>query len=280
MQRKTHTIVLIHGLWMSPRCWDQFRALYEAHGYRVLAPAWPCMHGEVEEIRREPNALANVGLAEVAAHYEAIVRELPEPPILIGHSMGGLIVQILLNRGLGVAGVAIDSATPAGIYRLPWSVIKSGLPALGNPLNFRRAVSLTFEQFRYAFANAMSEGDARTAYERYAVPGPARPVFEVAASNFNPWAPNRVNFAANRAPLLIVGGEKDHLVPAVLNRTNARLYRRSPALTEYREFPGRCHLLIAQEGWEQIAEFALHWAEEAIDYAAADSQAREPLALN
>jgi len=247
---------------MTPRSWENFRSFYQVRGNHVLAPAWPRMADDVAEVRGNPAPLAGLGLREVADHYEKIIRALPEPPILIGHSMGGLIVQLLLSRGLGCVGVAIDSATPAGIYRLPWSVIKSGQPVLSNPLNFWRTVALTFDQFRYAFAHVMPEHEARVAYENYAVPGPGRPIFEVALGNFNPWAPNRVNFRAEpRAPLLLIAGEKDHLVPAGLNRTNYHLYRHSTAVTEFVEFSGRSHLIVAQEGWREVAEYALTWAQ-------------------
>jgi pimeloyl-ACP methyl ester carboxylesterase len=265
MYDKKTTIVLIHGLWMSPHCWNQFKTRYEAQGYRVIAPAWPRMRGTVEELRADPSPLAGLGLREVADHYDQIVRGLDAPPILIGHSMGGLIVQLLLNRGLGSAGVAIDSATPAGIYQLPWSVIRSGMPVLKNPLNFGRTVALTFEEFRYAFAHVMPEAAARAAYEQDAVPGPGRPLFEVASGNFNPWAPNRLDYArSDRAPLLLIAGAEDRLVPAKLNRINARRYRRSPAVTDYKEFPNRSHLIIGQAGWEEVSDFALTWSQEAL----------------
>jgi pimeloyl-ACP methyl ester carboxylesterase len=175
------------------------------------------------------------------------------------------VVQLLLDRGLGRAAVAIDSATPKGVYPLPWSVLRSGWPVLGNPLNYRRTVALTFEQFQYAFANIMPDHETRIAYERYAVPGPGRPLFQIASGNFNPRAANRINFRnPNRAPLLLIGGNRDHVVPARLNRINFRLYRHSPAVTGYREFTHRSHFIIGQTGWREVAEFALTWVEEAV----------------
>jgi pimeloyl-ACP methyl ester carboxylesterase len=207
--------------------------------------------------------LAGLGLREIVDHYAGIILTLPHPPILIGHSIGGLIVQLLLDRGLGRAGVAIDSATPKGVYSLPWSVLRSGWPVLKNPLNYGRTVALTFEQFRYAFSNVMPEDEARVAYERYAVPGPGRPLFQIATGNFNPWAQNRINYrTADRAPLLLIGGGEDHVVPAKLNRINFRLYRHSNALTDYKEFSHRSHLIIAERGWREVAEFALTWLQE------------------
>ncbi len=263
MQDKTKTIVLIHGLWMTPRSWESFRSYYESRGFHVLAPAWPRMTGEVEDLRRDPSALAGLGLQEIVDHYAGIIRALPQPPVLIGHSIGGLVVQLLIDRGLGRAGVAIDSATPKGVYPLPWSVLRSGWPVLGNPLNYGRTVALTFGQFQYAFANITPEREARIAYERYAVPGPGRPLFQIASGNFNPWAANRINFRnPDRAPLLLIGGSEDHVVPARLSRINFRLYRHSSAQTGYREFH-RSHLVLGQAGWREVAEFALTWAEEA-----------------
>jgi pimeloyl-ACP methyl ester carboxylesterase len=264
MRTETRTIVLIHGLWMTPRSWDLFRRRYEAQGFRVLAPAWPRMHGTVEDLRRDPAPLAGLGLREIADHYAERIRELETPPILIGHSMGGLIVQMLLGRGHGSAGVAIDSATPKGIYRLPWSVLKSGSPVLANPLNYWRIVGLSFKQFRYAFAHTMPEREARRAYELDAVPGPGRPLFEVALGNFSFRAANAVDFERNdRAPLLLIGGADDHLVPSALNLINYQLYRRSTATTVFKEFPHRSHLIVAQPGWEEVADYALTWAEAA-----------------
>ena len=261
MNQATKTIVLIHGLWMTPRSWDLFREFYEMQGYRVFTPAWPRLHGEVEEVRRNPSALAGLGITEVVDHYEKFIRALDEPPILIGHSFGGLIVQILLDRGLGAAGVAIDSATPKGIWKLPLSAIKSVSPVLSNPLNYRRVVALSFKQFKYAFANTMSVTEARSVYDRSVIPGSGRPIFQVALANFNPWAATRVNYRNHhRSPLLLIGGAMDRLVPAVQNRSNYQKYAHSNAITDYKEFPYRSHLIIAQEGWQEIAEYALSWA--------------------
>ena len=261
MNPTPNTIVLIHGLWMTPCGWQLFRDFYEARGFRVLAPPWPRLHAQVGEVRRDPSALAGLGVQEIAEHYAAVVRTLPEPPILIGHSFGGLIVQMLLDRGLGAAGVALDGTVPKGILTLPLSVLRATSLVLGNPFNYWRTVMLTFEQFRYAFANTMDEAAARAAYERHAIPGPGRPIFQAAFANFVPNAATTVNRRnRSRPPLLLVSGSEDHLVPAVLNRTNYRLYAGSGAVTDYREFAGRSHLLIAQEGWQEVAEFALDWA--------------------
>ena len=174
--KKPNTVVLIHGLWMTPRCWDPFAQYFQRIGYKVHRPAWPRLDGEPENMRKSPEELAGLGVLEIADHYEKFVRSLPEPPILIGHSFGGLIVQILLDRGLGVAGVAVDATAPKGVYRLPFAQLRAASPVLSNPLNYRRTVMLTLDQFRYAFANTMSEAAARQAYDRDAIPGPGRPI--------------------------------------------------------------------------------------------------------
>jgi pimeloyl-ACP methyl ester carboxylesterase len=259
---KSNTIVLIHGLWLTPRSWELFSGLYEKRGCRVLAPAWPRMKGEVEEIRRDPSALAGLGVVEIADHYEEVLRGLGEPPILMGHSFGGLIVQILLDRGLGRAGVAIDSAAPKGVFRLPFSAIRAASPVLSNPASYWGTVALTFAQFRYGFANAMTEETARAAYERYAIPGPGRPIFQAATANLHAAAATKVNYLNHdRAPLLLIAGSEDHQAPASMNRSNYRKYSRSRALTELRELAGRSHLIIAQEGWQEVAEYALTWTQ-------------------
>ena len=262
MNSEPKAIVLIHGLWLTPRSWEHFVRFYQTHGYDVLTPAWPGMAGEVEEVRRDPYALAGIGIKEIINHYDRFVRTLREPPILIGHSFGGLVVQMLLDRGLGAVGVAIDSAPPRGVLRLPWSAIRASVPVLFNPANVQRTVALTSTQFRYGFANTMSEKEARTAYERYAVPGPGRPVFQTAFANLIPWAQaTKVNYTnADRAPLLLIAGSEDHQVPAAVVRDNYNKYARSNALTDYKEFTGRSHLLIAQEGWQEVAAYALSWA--------------------
>ena len=259
--KKPNTVVLIHGLWMTPRCWDPFAQYFQRIGYKVHRPAWPRLHGEPENMRKSPEALAGLGVLEIADHYEKFVRSLPEPPILIGHSFGGLIVEILLARGLGVAGVAIDATAPKGIYRLPFAQLRAASPVLSNPLNYRRTVMLTLDQFRYAFANTMSEAAARQAYDRDAIPGPGRPLFQAAFANFLPNAATKVDYRnGKRAPLLLIGGAQDHTVPASVCRSAFRKYRSARAVTEYKEFPDRCHLLITQDGWEEVADYAITWA--------------------
>ena len=262
MTPKTNTVVLIHGAWMTPRSWQNFRDFYEQHGYRVLAPPWARLKGEVEAIRNDPSPLAGLGIAEIVNGYEQAIRLLDEPPIIIGHSFGGLFVQMLLDRGLGAAGIAIDAAAPKGVLRLPFSQIRALSPVLLNPANVRRAVPLSFQQFRYAFANTMSESDARDAFQLNAIPAPGRIVFQAGLANLNPRAVTRVNYRNDRrAPLLLIAGSEDHIVPASVGQATFRKYRRSTATTDFVEFPGRCHLIVAQTGWEEVAEYALSWGQ-------------------
>ncbi len=263
--KKDTTIVLIHGLWLTPRSWESFASFYEGRGYKVLRPAWPRMQGEVEEIRYDPSALAGLGVLEIADHYEKSIRELDTPTILMGHSFGGLIVQILLDRGLGKAGVAIDPAPPRGVFRLPLSALKAAGGVLSNPLNYRRVPPFTFEQFRFAFGNNVSKEEARAVYDRYVIPGPGRPVFEVATANLNPYAATRVDYNnRRRPPLLLIAGSEDNQVPASVVRENFRRYAGSASKTEFQEFPGRSHLIAIQDGWQEVAEYAITWAETAI----------------
>lgn len=256
------TIVLIHGLWVNPRSWEGWKHHYESRGYEVIAPAWPGLDREVEDLRRDPTGIAGVGLREVVDHYERIIRGLERPPIIMGHSFGGTVVQILLDRGLGSAGVAIDSAAVKGVLPLPLSTLRSAWPVLGNPANRNKAVPLTAKQFHYAITNTLSESESAAHYERYAVPGSARVLFQGAFANFNPKAATRINFRnRRRAPLLFIAGEVDHIVPPKVNKANWRLYRKSPAVTDYQEFSGRSHFIIGQDGWQDVADYALDWAQ-------------------
>jgi pimeloyl-ACP methyl ester carboxylesterase len=262
MQRDFKTIVLIHGLWMTPTSLDLFKHYYEERGYNVFAPAWPRLQGNVEAIRNDPSKLAGLGILEIVDHYYKFISCMDDAPLLIGHSFGGLIAEMLLDRGQGIAGVAIDATAPKGVWRLPLSVIKSASPVLTNPFNYKRTVMLTFEQFSYAFASTMPEAEARTVYDREVIPGPGRPIFQAAFANFCPDAAASIDFRnATRAPLLIVAGQCDHLVPVALNQTTFKKYRQSTASTDYVEFANRSHLIIAQNGWQEVAEYAISWAE-------------------
>ena len=255
------TIVLIHGLWMTPLSWEHWVERFRARGFEVLAPAWPGLDGEVQQIRDDPSTMESLGIEEIIEHYAVIVRELDSPPIIMGHSFGGAFTEVLLDRGLGAAGVAIDAAAVRGVARLSYSTLRSTFPVLKNPVNERRAVGLTFAEFRYAFANTMSRAEARAAFDRYAVPGPGRVLFQGAFANFNLHAATKVDFHNDkRAPLLLIAGGADHVVPPSVDRATARRFSHSQAITEYREFPGRCHFTVGQEGWEQVADCALDWA--------------------
>ncbi|MGQ4388425.1 alpha/beta hydrolase [Streptomyces sp. SAS_270] len=255
------TVVLIHGLWMTPRSWEKWIDHYQAQGHRVIAPAWPGLDAEVEEIRRDPSRIAGVGLGEVIARYEEVIRSLDEQPVIIGHSFGGAVTQVLLDRGLGRAGVAIDSAPVKGVLPQPYSTVKSVRPVIGNPANKNKAIALTPKQFHYSFTNTLSEKDSAAVYERYQVAGSARVLFQGAFANFNPRAATKVDFRnERRAPLLFIAGGADHIVPAKVNKANWRLYRKSPAVTDYQEFPGRSHFTLGQDGWEEVADYALSWA--------------------
>ena len=255
------TIVLIHGLWMTALCWEHWTEHYAARGYKVVARAWPGLEGDIEALRRDPSPIATLGVTEIVDHYERIIRDLDSPPIIIGHSFGALMTQILLDRGFGAAGVGISTAPIKGILFLPFSTIKSSLPALRNPLNIHRAVPLTPDQFHYAFTNTLSEEESRRAYERYAVPGPDHVLFQAALANFNPHAPTTVNVHNNdRAPLLLVAGEQDHVAPPAVVEATVKLYRRSTAVTDYKVFARRSHFILGQEGWQEVADYVLDWA--------------------
>jgi pimeloyl-ACP methyl ester carboxylesterase len=259
----TDTVVLIHGLWMTPLSWEHWIDRFRGRGFRVLAPAWPGMDIDIEQLRADPSPIAHLGIEEIVDHYDAIIRGMAEPPIIMGHSFGGAVTEVLLDRGLGIAGVAIDAAPVKGVARLPFAQLKSSFPVLKNPANNHRAVPLTPSEFHYAFTNTLSDEDSQRVYERYAVPGPGRVLFQAAFANFNPHAPTRVDFDnGDRAPLLLIGGGSDHTVPASVDRSTAKHYRNSPAVTEYKEFPGRSHFTLGQDGWEDVADYALDWAVE------------------
>jgi pimeloyl-ACP methyl ester carboxylesterase len=256
------TIVLIHGLWMTSRSWEGWAARYREAGYAVVDAAWPGMDADVEALRRDPAPIARLGIPEIVDHYESIIRALDAPPIIMGHSFGGAFTQVLLDRGLGAAGIAIDSAAVKGVMRLPWSTLRTGWPILRNPLNRRRAVSIDVKQFQYRFTNHLSVEQSAPIHARYCVPGVGRVLFQGALANLQPHSPTKVDFRNEaRAPLLFIAGGIDHVSPPVINRSNVRKYRRSLAVTEYKEFEGRSHFMVGQDGWEEVADFALEWAE-------------------
>jgi pimeloyl-ACP methyl ester carboxylesterase len=246
---------------MTSLCWEHWVERYQRLGHTVIAQSWPGLDGDIAALRRDPSGLDHVGIAEIVESYAARIRGLDRKPIIIGHSFGALITQVLLDEGFGSAGVSIDSAPIKGVYRLPLSALKSSLPGLKNPANRHRAVALTPEEFHYAFTNTLSEAESLAAYERYAVPGPGRPLFQAAFANFNPHAASKIDFHNDhRAPLLVIAGGADHVSPPTINRTIAKLQHRSKSITAYKEFAGRSHFILGQPGWEEVADFALAWA--------------------
>jgi len=258
------TIVLIHGLWMTPRSWEGWIDRYQKAGYKVLAPSWPGLEGEVEAIRKDPSVLRGMRLKTVVDHYDRIIRKLDTQPIIMGHSFGGLITQMLVDRGLGAAAVLINSAQPAGVPVLPFVTIRSTFPILGNPFSFNSATALSPKQFNYAFANELNEVESKKVSDRYQIPAANRILWTAALALLNPNGASKVNFRnANRAPILFIAGGNDHLAPKAINKANLRKYvQGSNAVADYREFPGRTHNVVGQKGWEEIADFALQWANE------------------
>ena len=258
------TIVLIHGLWLTPRSWEGWIDRYQKAGYKVIAPSWPGLEGEVEAIRKDPSALKGLKLNTVVDHYDRIIRKLDTQPILMGHSFGGLIVQQLVDRGLGAAAVLIDSAQPAGIPVLPFATIRATFPILGNPFSFNATTSLSPKQFNFAFTNELNAVESRKVYDRYQIPAANRILWDAALALLNPNGSSKVNFRnANRAPILFIAGGNDHLAPKAINRANLRKYvQGSNAVTDYREFPNRTHHTVGQKGWEEVADFAVQWAAE------------------
>jgi pimeloyl-ACP methyl ester carboxylesterase len=231
---------------------------FNQQGYETINPGWPGDAATVAECRNNPQAIANRGITEIADSYAAIIKTLAEPPILIGHSFGGLLTQVLLGRGIAAAGIAIDPAPIKGVWQLPFSALKASFPVLGNPFNLKKAISLTFEQFRYGFANAIPEEEARVLYDRWTIPAPARPLFQAATASFA-GSETKVNTNnTTRGPLLITGGEKDHIAPPVLGKASLKKYNGS-VVTAFQLFEGRGHSLIADHGWKEVAEYSLGW---------------------
>ncbi len=254
------TIVLIHGLWMTPHSYDNVKARYEERGFKVLAPPWPGMEGSVEELNRNPAPIAAQDVAKILEHYERIIRMLDKPPIIMGHSFGGAFTQVLLDRGLGAAGVGFAAGTVRGVLDLPISTLKSASSLLVNPVQRHKAVPLSLKGFQYAFTNNLSVPASEGLYKAFCVPGSRNVLFTGANANLNPFTPLKVNFKReNRAPLLFCANGDDHVVPASVNKHNAAKYQ-AKSVTGFKEFPGRNHLALGMEGWEEIADFALDWA--------------------
>jgi alpha-beta hydrolase superfamily lysophospholipase len=253
-------LMLIHGAWLSSNSWDTFAEYFENRGFAVSAPEWPRKQGDVENLRKDANEIEGLGLTEIVDHYASEIQALDEPPVLIGHSYGGLIVELLLDRGLGRAGVAMSPAPPKGILVLPFSTLKAAAPALAHPSKWHGVVTLTPEEFTYGFVNTFSPEDASAAYEKYAVPETGQIFYEAGLANFHLHPPTELHFKnGDRAPLLIVGAEKDHTVPASVSHKQYKKYEKSDAQTDYVEYPGRPHLMMVAEGWEEIAAGIESW---------------------
>ncbi len=259
-------LVLIHGAWLSASSWENFANYFEQRGFAVSAPEWPRKHGDVEELRADGDELAGLGVDEIVDHYETLIRALGRPPVLIGHSFGGLIVELLLDRGLGRAGVALSPAPPKGILVLPFSSLKAAAPALAHPSKWHGVVTLTPEEFTYGFVNTFTPASAAAAYERYAVPETGQVFYEAGFANFRMNPPTEVGFDnGERAPLLIVGATEDNTIPASLAEKQFKKYERSSARTDYLEFEGRPHLLMAAEGWDEVAASIDRWLDGVLD---------------
>jgi pimeloyl-ACP methyl ester carboxylesterase len=251
-------VVFVHGLWLLPSSWDRWAAVFEGAGYTALTPGWPDDPETVDEANANPELFAHKTVGQVADHFDTVIRGLNKKPAIIGHSFGGLLVQILAGRGLASATVAIDPAPFRGVLPLPFSALKSAWPVLGNPANRNRAIPLTFEQFRFGFANAVSEEEARELYETFAVPGSGVPLFQAATANLNPWTEAKVDTEnPDRGPLLILSGEKDNTVPWAIADASFKLQQRNEGVTEIIEMPNRGHALTVDSGWREVADTSL-----------------------
>jgi non-heme chloroperoxidase len=251
-------VVFIHGLWLLPSSWDRWAALFEEAGYVALTPGWPDDPDSVADANANPEVFANKSIGQVADHFSDVIKRLDRKPAVIGHSFGGLLTQIIAGRGLSAASVAIDPAPFRGVLPLPISSLRASKPVLSNPLNRHRAVPLTYEQFRYAFANAVTEDEARALYEEFAVPAPGEPLFQAAAANLNPWTEAKVDTEnPERGPLLLISGEKDHTVPWAVTNGAFKSQQKNTAVTEIVEIPDRGHALTIDSGWREVAPKAL-----------------------
>jgi pimeloyl-ACP methyl ester carboxylesterase len=253
-------VVFIHGLWLHATSWESWAELFSAAGYDPIAPGWPGDSDTVEASRANPDSIADHGIDDVTRHYQAIIDTLPARPILIGHSFGGMIAEKLLGLDYGAAAIGIDAAQIKGVLPLPLSALHSTLPVFKNPANKHKAVSLTAEQFRYSFGNAVSEEESDALYERWAIPAPGKPLFEAAVANFSLHSPAKVNTDnEGRGPLLLIMGGQDHTVPEAITKATVKQYRHSSAVTELEEFSDRGHSLTIDSGWREVADLCLAW---------------------
>ncbi|MEU5084925.1 MULTISPECIES: alpha/beta hydrolase [Streptomyces] len=266
-------VVFVHGLWLLPTSWERWAGVFDAAGFVPVMPGWPDDPETVEEANAHPEVFAGKSVGQVADHFCDLVRKLDRTPVVVGHSFGGLITQIIAGRGLSRASVAIDPAPFRGVLPLPLSSLRAASAVLGNPANYHRAVPLTYEQFRYSFANAVSEAEARELYETFAVPAPGEPLFQAAAANVNPWTEVKVDTVnPDRGPLLILSGEKDNTVPwAIAHASYKKQVRNGSAVTEILEIPGRGHALTIDSGWREVADTALAFLNRHVDPTAGDA---------
>jgi len=251
-------VVFVHGLWLLPSSWDRWVTLFEEAGYVALTPGWPDDPQTVAEAKAHPEVFAGKGIGDIADYEESIIRKLDRKPVVIGHSFGGLLTEILAGRGLATASVAISPAPFRGVLPLPISALRAASVALRNPANWNRAVPLTYEQFRYSFANAVGEDEAKELYLGYSVPGPGEPLFQAAAANLNPWSEAKVNTKnPERGPMLIISADSDHTVPWAIANASYKLEKRNEGVTEIVKMEGRGHALVIDKGWREVAETAL-----------------------
>ena len=251
-------VVFVHGLWLLPSSWDRWAAVFEEAGYTALTPGWPDDPDNVEEANEHPEVFAHKTVGQVADHFADVIGQLEKKPAVIGHSFGGLLTQMIAGRGLSAASVAIDPAPFRGVLPLPISALKSAAPVLGNPANRARAVPLTYEQFRFGFANAVSEDEAKELYKTFAVPASGAPLFQAATANLNPWTEAKVDSKnPERGPLLIISGEKDNTVPWAIANASYKKQQRNQSVTEIVEMPNRGHALVVDSGWREVADTAL-----------------------
>src|SRR4029079_16467354 len=251
-------VVFVHGLWLLPSSWERWARLFEEAGYVAVSPGWPDDPETVEQAKEQPEVFARKSVGEVADHFESVISGLERKPAVIGHSFGGLLTEILAGRGLAAVSVAISTAPFRGVLPLPISALRVASTALKNPANYNRAVPLTYDQFRYGFANAVPEDEAKELYEAYSVPGPGKPLFQAAAANLNPWTEAKVDARnSERGPLLIVSSDQDHTVPPAIAKASFKKEKKNPGVTEYVELEGRGHALTIDGGWREVADIAL-----------------------
>ncbi|WP_345750809.1 alpha/beta hydrolase [Microbacterium rhizophilus] len=256
-------IVLVHGLWMTPSSWDTWANRYRAQGHEVIVPGWPGIDDRTpQQVRRDPKPLENRGIVEIVDAYDRIIRALPQQPILMGHSFGGIFIQMLLDRGLAIAGVGVEPGQPAGVLALPFSTLRTGLPILSNPFRMRKANPFSKAHFHYTFGNDLTRAESDREWEKSAVHSVNRVFFEgVLSLPKERTGITRVDFAKpDRAPLLLISGGIDHVAPPAIQKATLKKYAKGPALVERVEFPGRTHRIVSQDGWEEVADYALGWA--------------------